>query len=111
MDVVEEIRAAAVTLKQRAEHTRRAMKALPGPEYPTVEAFHEALSRQFPTSRGMAEHVAEWTPEVAEALAAWLEEVADEAVKHAAGGWGNHIDEVACGWPLAVARAINGVST
>ncbi|MEV7008251.1 hypothetical protein [Streptosporangium sp. NPDC051022] len=47
-------------------------------------------------------------PGLAEPLAGWLEEVADDAEKHARGGCGNSADEIACGWPLAVARLING---
>lgn len=95
----EEIRQAAVAITLGAEYARKAMRAVPGPPYPTADAFREALSRQFPTSWGMAQHVARWTPEAAQAVAALLEHIADRETSAPCG----------CVTPaLAVARAING---
>lgn len=47
-----------------------------------------------------------FSPEMALELADELDRVAHEAVRHAAGRWGNCESEVTDGWPMAMARRI-----
>lgn len=61
--------------------------------------------RECGTPWQLREPVPDW---LREPLAAWLESVADKAEKHAAQGWGNDQSEIACGPPLAAARAVTG---
>lgn len=68
----------------------------------------EELRSAASTLNGPPEGWIEWVhPDLRGPLAGLLEEVADEAVKHAK-GLGNSEDEIATGWPLSVARVING---
>ncbi|MET9222375.1 hypothetical protein ABZX65_26925 [Streptomyces sp. NPDC003300] len=46
------------------------------------------------------------SPELALELCDWLDATAVEAVRHAAGGWGNLQEEITDGYPTAIARRI-----
>lgn len=48
------------------------------------------------------------TPDMAAVLANWLDAVAQEAVRHAAGGFGNCQTEITSGWPETLANHILG---
>ncbi|MEV7013463.1 hypothetical protein [Streptosporangium sp. NPDC051022] len=104
MDAVEEIRTAATRLRETAERTSRAPWSTNGMWVMGADSHIAHFGGHLPNR----DWVALAHPGLAEPLAAWLEEVADDAEKHARGGWGNSADEIACGWPLAVARLING---
>ncbi|SFD13583.1 hypothetical protein [Streptomyces aidingensis] len=53
-----------------------------------------------------ADYIAAMHPGVGTALADWLDSVADEADRHAAGGWGNDATEITDGHPITLARQI-----
>lgn len=78
----ETISAAAALLREWAVQIRRLMAATPGPPYPTAAAFLEALGRQFPVSTALGDHIASWTPDMADLHADLLETAAKLAKAH-----------------------------
>lgn len=98
---VQELRAAAALLRERVTAWRAEAQTNPYWELAYATGVDNAMG-------GAGGRLAKlFTPEAAEGLASWLEEIADDAEKHAK-GFGNSADEIATGWPLIVARVING---
>ncbi|MEV0584058.1 hypothetical protein [Nonomuraea sp. NPDC050310] len=125
LTVADELRTAAVLLRETASAAPAGPWSLDGPrwwpgeppECTSVITTHAdrlsvvVVDKPGPVRHPKADKAGDWIalmdPDVAKHLAAGFEQVADEAETHEAAGWGNSADEIAEGWLLDLARSLN----
>lgn len=91
---------AAAELRRRAERARAEMA---GNDYWAM-GWRDGVENALGGTTGQL--AALITPDIANGLANWLDSVAQEAVRHAAQGWGNCESEITDGWPETLAAWI-----